>query len=267
MSAWLDRWAKRAASADGPATSAGSGPAADRAHPGGTSHSTPDGGRQDPAQQSHSTRRDFLKRAAVVGGTVWSVPVIQSAVAPAVAASGTLGQPCPCKAPVTCGGGICGGTGATCSSAAVCVSGGCSGGLCTSVGQAPAGALCSTGTACLSGVCTGGTCAKSAVGGKCTTANDCGTGVGCSSRSGQTVCGGPGATCGGTNSNCQYGNCNSDPFNTGTPATCGRSADLFGAPCGTSTDGLSGTPQDFVCEAGATCQPGPVLGQLRCRPA
>ena len=65
MGSWLDKWAKRAATAapsDVPPT-------------GSTAESTP----QRPA----ASRRDFLKKAGIVGGVAWSVPVMQTVLAPA----------------------------------------------------------------------------------------------------------------------------------------------------------------------------------------
>jgi hypothetical protein len=121
MGGWLDRWAKRSASPaarpDAPAA-AGSAPA---------------------GEASRSSRREFMTKAAVVTGAAWSVPVIQTALAPAASASPGPGLGSPCSPPgVVCGGGsicspgnVCGGPGAVspdCSNGGntvLCVSGRC----------------------------------------------------------------------------------------------------------------------------------------------
>ena len=106
MSSWLDRWAKRAAEA--PPT-----PLSDA-----EMSASPDVAR--PA----SSRRDFLKKAGIVGGVAWSVPVLQTVMAPAAsAASNTpLGQPCNdlstcANGTAYCSGTCCGGLGAVCGTA------------------------------------------------------------------------------------------------------------------------------------------------------
>jgi hypothetical protein len=102
-----------------------------------------------------------MKKAAVVGGAVWSVPVIQSVTAPAAAASatvcsgggGTCGVlvsgpgPCPkCATGVACstnndcatgvgcnsrtGTKVCGGPGAACTASANCVYKDCTNNIC-----------------------------------------------------------------------------------------------------------------------------------------
>jgi hypothetical protein len=102
MSSWLDRWAKRAAEA--PPT-----PLSDA-----EMSASPDVAR--PA----SSRRDFLKKAGIVGGVAWSVPVLQTVMAPAHAASNTqLGDPCNdlnicANGAAYCSGTTCGGVGAQC---------------------------------------------------------------------------------------------------------------------------------------------------------
>lgn len=132
MSDWLDRWAKRAARP-------------------GTSHSAPSlpGAHPDRAAPATS-RRNFIKKAAVVGATAWSVPVVQSVTAPAAAASGpVVGQPCTgngvCAGDGSyCYNGVCGAPGASCAGGAPCQYGNCApngicGGLgasCTSYNQA-----------------------------------------------------------------------------------------------------------------------------------
>ncbi len=99
MSSWLDRWAKRAAEA--PPT-----PLSDA-----EMSASPDVAR--PA----SSRRDFLKKAGIVGGVAWSVPVLQTVMAPAASASpGTLVlQTCtpPTAAGTPCGDGSICSTGGT----------------------------------------------------------------------------------------------------------------------------------------------------------
>lgn len=137
---WVDRWARRAAARDvaEPATS-------------GLPGSAP-------------SRRDFLKRAAVVGSAVWTVPVLQTVMAPAASASpGTpLGDPCndlgPCAGGAYCNGTRCGGVGAICPGS-VCASGiPCSGrteGAQTCGGP---GATCSGSEACDNGNCASGVC-------------------------------------------------------------------------------------------------------------
>jgi hypothetical protein len=105
MSSWLDRWAKRAAEA--PPT-----PLSDA-----EMSASPDVAR--PA----SSRRDFLKKAGIVGGVAWSVPVLQTVMAPAASASVNtpLGGNCPAGGVPCANGGancaptapyVCGGTGA-----------------------------------------------------------------------------------------------------------------------------------------------------------
>jgi len=80
---WLDRWAICAASGTSPS------PAAPAEAPA-------------TAESTHS-RRDFMKKATVVGGAAWSVPVIQIVTAPAVAASPTV-----CSGGVLSGAAPCG---------------------------------------------------------------------------------------------------------------------------------------------------------------
>ncbi len=70
MSSWLDGWARRAAEATPNAPQTSEAPS-----------------RGDAGY----ARRDFLKKAGIVGGVAWSVPVLQTVMAPAASASvGTL---------------------------------------------------------------------------------------------------------------------------------------------------------------------------------
>ena len=101
MSGWLDRWAKRSATAgpvDAPSTEVD---------------------RVASAQPASRSRRDFLKKAGIVGGVAWSVPVLQTVMAPAYAAS-------------TCPNGTCGvgcnvlcAIGDPCTTGADCITGNC----------------------------------------------------------------------------------------------------------------------------------------------
>lgn len=114
---------------------------------------------------SATSRRDFLKKAGIVGGLAWSVPVLQTVMAPAASASvGTpIGQPCndlgPCDGGnAYCNGTVCGGVGALCP-ASVCDGGlECSGrpdGVETCGGP---GASCAGPGQCEYGNCANGTC-------------------------------------------------------------------------------------------------------------
>jgi len=129
MGSWLDRMARRAASSPSTSTPSPSTPAAD------------------------DSRRSFLKKAAVVGGAAWSVPVLQTALAPAASASpGTgVGQVCTggtgdngklCGDGSRCFGGICGADGATCTTYSHCMSGGCYNAVCVAAGQVGPGGSC-----------------------------------------------------------------------------------------------------------------------------
>lgn len=141
MGGWLERWARRAASA-------------------------PPKSVVDASYPTRS-RRDFLKTAGVVGGLAWSVPVMQTVLAPAASASpGTqLGSSCtdllPCaNGTAFCNGSICGGVGADCSGGALCATSSCAtkgkeDGLCGGKGAA-----CTTDDQCMSGNCKKGTCKK-----------------------------------------------------------------------------------------------------------
>lgn len=155
MAGWLDRWARTSASA---------------------AAAVP----ERPPSHAVTSRRTFLKKAAAVTGAAWTVPVLQSVVAPAYAASGGIGTPCSTVGEACGDGSFCNGT--------VC------GGL-----GAPCGALC------LNSTCGSGTCGG--VGATCSGNAEC-NGRPCSGRTGgPTTCGGPGATC-GTAGQCTYGNCN-----------------------------------------------------------
>jgi hypothetical protein len=141
VSSWLDPWAKRAATPDDDAA---------QAHP----SATPIG-----PTAARPSRRDVLKKAALVGGLVWTVPVISTALAPAASASGGgLGLPCSpegstCTGGSVCFTGICGAPGAPC--AGGCYSSTCGKGVCGGKN-----ASCGGGVLCAPGL----TCAKN---GKC----------------------------------------------------------------------------------------------------
>ena len=177
MSKWLDRLAKRAAHEASPVSL----PAAE-------------------APAARSSRRDFMKKAGIVGAAAWSVPVLQTALAPAASASvggctNVCGGACP---PCSAGGSVC-------SSNAGCFSNICSGGVCQ---KASAGGTCAGGIDCLSGICSGGICQGKAVGTTCVANGECATGTQCSGRTGgPKTCGGPGSTC-ADNAGCTYLNCN-----------------------------------------------------------
>ncbi len=163
---WIDRWARRAAaSAEPPDT-------------------------PSPERVSAATsRRDFLRRAAVVGATVWTVPVLQSVAAPVSAASGDCSQ-------VICGIGT-----------------GCP--LCES------GIPCDVPGECVTGICAG-VCQPGGISTPCATTADCTTGE-CSGRTGgPTTCGGPGSTC-DVNGDCTFGNCSGNGVCGGRFTACSTS--------------------------------------------
>lgn len=219
MSSWLDGWAKRAAEA--PTT-----PVSDAEVSSSPSLVRP-----------ASSRRDFLKKAGIVGGVAWSVPVLQTVMAPAASASVGSGVGQVCTAPnqnsgtctdgSQCFGGYCGGAGASCAGNPTCYLSTCSG-----TGQPGVNAQIN--------VCGG-------IGANCATTgglNNCRTGVGCASRTGQTTCGGPGSACGTSNALCAYNNCSGDGGQD--PNTCGGK----GAVCpktGTQANA------DLQCKSGRTC--------------
>ena len=155
MADWLDRWARRAG------------------RPAGAPNS-PDGARQ-------LSRRQLLKRAGVIAGATWTVPMIQSAVAPAAAASG--------------GGCISGcPAGSTCTTDANCASGlTCIGGICGQPGKAWTGTSCGHDNQCWSNVCNGHTCKPAELKAPCRTSTDCRDNVNCSATT--QTCGGTGASC------------------------------------------------------------------------
>lgn len=148
MGRWLDRWAKRAA----------------EAAPSAASEPTPPA---QPAPRSPSpSRRDFLKKAGVVGGVAWSVPVLQTVMAPAASASpgSTKGSPCTggvndnglvCGDGSRCFNGVCGAPGAFCdpnTGTAQCVSSECDGGRCGGLGaKCNQGKVCAPGFVCGTG--------------------------------------------------------------------------------------------------------------------
>ena len=263
MSRWLDSWARRAAE--------------------GTPTAAPDA--VAPARPaSPSSRRDFLKKAGIVGGVAWSVPVLQTVMAPAASASaGTaLGNNCPagnvaCQggafcaptAPFRCGGlgatcgacaagagtcsnATCGGGGGTCTpanQATTCVSGICIGTTC----RALVGAACGTNNAnCFSGRCVSGVCTKASAGGGCLANVDCQTG---SCNTGTKTCNqaalgggcwvnGDCANSGGSNINC------SPASGFARPNTCGGQ----GAVCGGTNDCSAGSGNRCTGNNPSTCK-------------
>ena len=157
MDGWLDRWAKASA------TPGSRRPAGDTAGSPGLS------------------RRQLLKRAGVVAGAAWTVPLIQSAVAPAAAASGGgCTSACPPGSPC--------GTGVTCGPGLVCL-----GGVCTSSGKVWTGSTCQQDYQCWSNVCKGGKCKPAELKMPCRISADCMDNVNCSAQT--QTCGGVGATC------------------------------------------------------------------------
>jgi hypothetical protein len=164
---WIDRWARRTAGGDG-----------HRGLP------------EPSSAASSTTRRDFLRRAAVVGTAVWSVPVLQSVAAPVAAASGDCSQ-------VICGIGT-----------------GCP--LCES------GIPCDVAAECVTGICAG-VCQPGGISTPCASSADCTAGE-CSGRTGgPTTCGGPGSDCTG-NDDCTFGNCSGGGVCGGAFTPCSTSA-------------------------------------------
>lgn len=131
-----------------------------------------------PTAPDRLSRRQLLKRVGVVAGAAWTVPLIQSAVAPAAAASGTMGS-----SPY----------GAPCSSNLDCASGYCINGICGQPGVFWAGSSCVKNADCWSGICRGGKCKPGPLGQVCATAADCQNNISCAA--GNQTCGGAGATC------------------------------------------------------------------------
>ena len=178
---WLDRLARRTAQRE--ATTVAPPGASD------ASDATP--------RHSGSTRRDFMKKAAVVTGLAWTTPVLQSVVVPAAAVSGhpILGEGCPspgspCVDGSVCSpGNICGGLAATCNSDFDCLYGNCHGGVCGSPG-----ATCKHDSGCVYGNCTHKVCGSP--GADCTSNGDCQyANCGPADKHGDRVCGSKGASC------------------------------------------------------------------------
>jgi hypothetical protein len=252
MGGWLDGWAKRAAQAS-PAVESDVAPRVDSS--GGSA--------------SASSRRDFLKKAGIVGGIAWSVPVMQTVMAPAASASlnTALGGNCDGSPPnsgpgSSCAAGnaicsplnVCGGVGASCAGGKACFSSNCSGAagpqqnVCGGTrATCTADSQCSSGKYCDSGVC------KADVGGSCTvgTNSDCLSGV----CSGAGVCqaaalGSPcrsNAGCansGGSNINC------SPASGFLRPYTCGGQ----GAVCSASDDCSAGSGNRCTGNNPSTCK-------------
>ena len=152
---------------------------------------------ESPNASSGLSRRQLLKRAGVVAGAAWTVPLIQSAVAPAAAAS--LGYQCltdgDCNAGFYCVGGYCTSAPKLAWPHETCSGNG------TNKCQGAAGAV----------NCVSGYCPTMPVGGPCRTSTDCNgtpqagasSPVGCSSGK---ICGGLGASC-SQNSDCVSSNC------------------------------------------------------------
>lgn len=163
--------------------------------------------------QGGLTRRDVIKRAGVIGAAAWTVPVLQTALAPAASASvppdpcaGVCTVTCKCKAGsgtcstntqcatgTVCIGGVCRipyGSTATCSSNAQCQSLNCVNGIC---GKAWTNTTCTQDNQCLSNKCNGGACSTSVLGYPCRATADCFDVTSCSVTTG--TCGGTGATC------------------------------------------------------------------------
>jgi hypothetical protein len=109
-----------------------------------------------------SSRRDFLKKAGIVGGIAWSVPVLQTVMAPMASASAgpTKGSACTggtndnglvCGDGSRCFNGICGAPGATCTGTgtAQCVTSECSTSVCGGFNASCAGSnVCAPGLVC-----------------------------------------------------------------------------------------------------------------------
>lgn len=113
-----------------------------------------------PPAAATASRREFLRKTALVGGAAWSVPVLQSVLAPVASASvGTpLGGPCTdlmaCAGGTAfCNGATCGGVGAVCSGGALCA-----GSTCATNGKDKGqcggkGTSCTADDQCMSGNC------------------------------------------------------------------------------------------------------------------
>jgi hypothetical protein len=186
---WIDRWARRAAISGELEPSVA------------------------PPSDADLTRRRFLQRAAVIGSVAWTVPVLQSVVAPTFAASG-------------CSQAICGiGAGCPrCAAGTPCtVNGECTTGICAGVCQPGGfGTSCSVSGDCITGICSSGTCQAGGVSTPCASNADCTAGQ-CSGRTGDPkTCGGPGSTCSG-NGGCTYGNCSGGNVCGGAFTACSTS--------------------------------------------
>jgi hypothetical protein len=235
MSSWLDRVARRAAGQPARMPDAVGHP-----HPlDAPSGATPLGATAD-AEPRGTSRRDFLMRAGVVGAAVWTVPVIDSALAPAAAAStpnctGVCGGACPlcgpgqgtcstnsqCASGLTCSGGVCkAAQGSTCTANSQCVTNVCLAGTCMGT---VAGTTCTGYSTCLSYLCVNGTCRQSGSlwpFNTCASSADCYTSGGCnasthtcndSARNGKCL----------TNADCASPyTCQGEDLNTWTYGTC-----------------------------------------------
>ncbi|HUW16278.1 MAG TPA: hypothetical protein VMW94_04310, partial [Actinomycetes bacterium] len=109
--------------------------------------------------QQGPTRREVLRRGAIIGAAVWTVPALQSALAPAAAAS----PPPVCT--VNCP------PGSACATNTNCSTGLCLNGIC--VIPYPGGGTCTANSQCQSGNCLGGTCAAAWPGTTCTSSSQC----------------------------------------------------------------------------------------------
>ena len=165
MSDWLDGWAQRSARRRG------------RDLP-------------DDRGSGGLSRRDLLKRAGIVAGAAWTLPLIQSAVAPASAASGATGLGNRCRVDGDCAGAYV-----------------CTGGYCAPPNKQWAGGPCPNGASdCLSGSCNNHkhhpTCNPGPTGSTCATHHDCKGNVNCADNK---ICGGLGASCGHDSDRCAAG--------------------------------------------------------------
>ena len=158
MGDWLDGWARRAARSKDEPTSAA----------------------------SSLSRRQLLKRAGVVAGAAWTVPLIRTALAPPASASPGCAPNCV--------------NGTSCVSSIECASGYCNPTthLCATSGKGWATSGCSQDSDCWSDVCgNNNRCEAGDLSAPCRTAADCKSDVNCSTTT--YTCGGTGASC--TNDN------------------------------------------------------------------
>jgi hypothetical protein len=182
MGSWIDKWAKKTATTSTTQTAAPSDVATSA----------------EPVEPP--SRRDFLKKAGIVGGAAWSIPVMQTVLAPMASASTNtpLGGACndldPCaNGAAYCNGSVCGGKGAVCTglcAVSTCANGQCGGGggscynnsqcvshICkTGKCRAKLGAACTKPGNCFSGRCSGGVCVRASAGGGCLNDAGCKTG-------------------------------------------------------------------------------------------